>query len=152
MLSNVSFAKKLNQQPKFQSIGDNQPTPGQEYYISVVGQDLVMRTHPRNTAAFTKPEKFDPTQKSQQTWIFEKNDDGSFRIRNPQKQYLTSPYMRGDYLLLNWNPKDVYQRFIYEKGNIKCPETDMCLELTSWRWHPVSHNCPRPVDIKKLVN
>lgn len=154
MLSNVSFAKKLNQQPKFESIGDNQPTPGQEYYISRgVGEDLLMMTLLNKRNEFWKLGPFDRTKKSQQTWVFEKNDDGSFSIRTSFNLYLTQSQLKnGHYKLLQRNQNNPLQKFIYERRSLRCPSCDNCVGLSKLVSHPLTFPCPRPVDIKKLLN
>ncbi len=154
MLSNVSFAKKLNQQPKFESIGNNQPTPGQEYYINRgVDEDLLLTTHPNKSNEFSGLGKFDRTKKSQQTWVFEKNGDGSFSIRNSFNLYLTQAQQKnGHYKLLQRDQNNPLQRFIYEKRSIRCPSCNNCLGLFKSISFPATVPCPKPVDIKKLLN
>ena len=154
MLSNVSFAKKLNQQPQFESIGDNQPTSGQEYYVSEgVREHLVMMTRPGKSNEFTKIGEFNRSKKSQQAWVFEKNDDGSFSIRNSSNFYITlSKQTHGIFLLSKRDQKNPLQRFIYEKRSLRCIICDSCLELSRLFLQPFSYRCPSLVDIKKLLN
>ena len=154
MLSNVSFAKKLDQgEPIFQSIGANQPTPGQEYYISSKsGKNFLTNDNTYNL--FSNQRKFDRSKKRQQTWVFEKNDDGSFSIRNANGKYLQASNP-GGYSLLPRNQNESGQKFIYENRSIKSRKTNLCLRIksrSSTKTEPILEKCPRPVDIKKLLN
>ena len=86
--------------------------------------------------------------------FFEKNDDGSFSIRNSFNLYLTQSQMKNaSYKLLRRNQNNPLQRFIYEKRSIRCPSCNNCLGLSKLFSTPQTFPCPtKPLDIKKLLN